>query len=711
MYLPVFLVWDETLPTAFADSVKNRLRHLNESFVPALGVNVYVHVGHLTSDGGLADGRRYKGNGFPFDVLRSGDEVRANLSFELANLPISRVTKMWDADEGNSDSLPPLVLLFVNRPLGDVYFPEKSVLNLLGHETKPRLAVLAASSAGAWALPKEVIDRKEVVAFSVSDDESVLAESIDKIQRFIEGKVNERRGQVPTPTVPSSAQTPPASTSPSPPPPPPSSVPRPVISLVTDPPASTAQKGAAPPARPSIEFASSQDSSGVPNGSGVASKPAPQQAPSVSSSPSPSAPSKSSEPESRPDPAASSAAEISNDDRRGIVARLLGRKKQETTNDPASHEPNPGAAGAGENEAPAEPESIEHDSIESTWPAEETTADGQVVIDHSSSLNAKPWYAPKWKKLPERGPSRDLEVDLGSLGNLRVIAGSTRGTKHQYYGEENQDSFFIARTGNSRYVVIAVSDGVGSAEYSAYGSRFLSNFVAGTVAFELGDQVEATSEDIKRLVLKTISDASDRVQQWRPGDLYAPAIEPTPENKNLVSATLCVVVVPVEARGDGTRDIVLACVGDSPCYTLNKDVWTLQSVSTKEGALLEHGTYALPTEIGKEPLVDSFVFSMMPSDVLVLMTDGIGTSLASGDTPVGRWLAPRLYGPQLMTDLIHTLDFVQTLTADRQGEDDDRTLAVVFDFEGLQQASVPPEEESPASSEGAASVEASAGDH
>jgi hypothetical protein len=32
-------------------------------------------------------------------------------------------------------------------------------------------------------------------------------------------------------------------------------------------------------------------------------------------------------------------------------------------------------------------------------------------------------------------------------------------------------------------------------------------------------------------------------------------------------------------------------------------------------------------------------------------------------------------------------DFIQTLTADRQGEDDDRTLAVVYELEGIQKRS------------------------
>ena len=60
---------------------------------------------------------------------------------------------------------------------------------------------------------------------------------------------------------------------------------------------------------------------------------------------------------------------------------------------------------------------------------------------------------------------------------------------------------------------------------------------------------------------------------------------------------------------------------------------------------------------------------------LVLMTDGIGTSLASGRTPVGQWLGERLTNPQLTTDFLNTISF------DRLGEDDDRTLVVLYDLD------------------------------
>ena len=60
---------------------------------------------------------------------------------------------------------------------------------------------------------------------------------------------------------------------------------------------------------------------------------------------------------------------------------------------------------------------------------------------------------------------------------------------------------------------------------------------------------------------------------------------------------------------------------------------------------------------------------------LVLMTDGIGTALASGRTPLGQWLGERLSKPQLAADFLATVSF------DRLAEDDDRTLVVLYDID------------------------------
>jgi serine/threonine protein phosphatase PrpC len=684
MYLPIFLVWDETIPQSFAESVKTQLGRLIQDFLPSQNLEAYIHATYLARDGSPSTGKHYKSNEFPFtELISSQVATSAGLSFDLANLPIARVKQIITADEGKTDSLPPIVFLLVNRQLTDVYFPDRAVRNLLDHDSQPRLAIIGTSAENAWKLPVELLENKKVLAYSNSINESDIQSSLQKIERFIEGKLSERRG---SPAVDAKSATVSQDSQPASQPPvlPPTEPERPVISIASDTTKKGPQNEPAVVSRPSIDISGggkvttthSESSSSANKSSQPATAPQPPVAPSVT----PPIPEKWDPPLTKPE-------KMSRKQKKKQRQEERERRKGSASMDV------PSATSAGSPEksnhvsgATPDVDITDFPHVPSSWPSEETTDDGQIVIDHSSSLNARPWYSPKWKKLPARGPSRDLELDLGSLGDLRVIAGSTRGTKHQFYGDENQDSFYVARTKDSNFLVVAVADGVGSAEYSAYGSRFVTHFVAHSLATELNENAEISTDGIQQLICRLVSEASDRMQQWHPGDLYAPPMEPTVDNKNIVSSTLCVVVVPVVAAENGNRPIVLACVGDSPCYTLNNKHWTIQSLATKEGELLEHGTYALPVAVGAAPLIDVFAFEMKSSDVLVLMTDGIGTSLANGDTPVGRWLAPRLYGPQLMTDFIHVLDYVQTLTADRQGEDDDRTLAVVYDFEGVQHA-------------------------
>jgi serine/threonine protein phosphatase PrpC len=687
MYLPIFLVWDETMPQSFAESVKSELRRISEDFLPSRNLEAYIHATYLASEGSHSTGKHYKSNEFPYTELISGQVAKsAGLSFDLANLPITRVKQTITADEGKTDSLPPIVLLLVNRQLTDVYFPDKAVRNLLDHDSQPRLAIIGTNTESAWKLPVELLENKKVLAYSNSTSETDIQASIQKVERFIEGKLSERRG---SPAIESNPARGPQDSQPvqQPSVQQPIQPTRPVISIAPETTKKSAQNEPAAVVRPSIDI------SGVGKAALTHSEP-PKSANEGSHSV--SLPRLSTTPSATPPPPIEEKWEppVKEPEKKSRKQKKKERKdlRRGRRIEPVSADL-PAVDSVAESEdldhtsgAVADVDIVGYSNLPSSWPSEETTEDGQIVIDHPSSLNARPWYSPKWKKLPARGPSRDLELDLGSLGDLRVIAGSTRGTKHQYYGEENQDSFYVARTKDSNFLVVAVADGVGSAEYSSYGSRFITHFVANSLARDLNENPEISTGAIQKLIRRFVTEASDRMQQWRPGDLYAPSIEPTEDNKNIVSSTLCLAIVPTIAAENGDRSIVLACVGDSPCYTLNNEGWTIQSFATKEGELLEHGTHALPAALGATPLMDIISFEMKSSDVLVLMTDGIGTSLANGDTPVGRWLAPRLYGPQLMTDFIHVLDYVQTLTADRQGEDDDRTLMVVYDFEGVQLA-------------------------
>ena len=77
-------------------------------------------------------------------------------------------------------------------------------------------------------------------------------------------------------------------------------------------------------------------------------------------------------------------------------------------------------------------------------------------------------------------------------------------------------------------------------------------------------------------------------------------------------------------------------------------------------------------ELGRVFELEIHEFVMGHRAQLVLMTDGVGTSLASGRTQVGQWLGERLSHPQLAADFFHTISF------DRQGEDDAGCFGALF---------------------------------
>jgi hypothetical protein len=96
---------------------------------------------------------------------------------------------------------------------------------------------------------------------------------------------------------------------------------------------------------------------------------------------------------------------------------------------------------------------------------------------------------------------------------------------------------------------------------------------------------------------------------------------------------------------------------------------------TKDGEVVDQATSALPSEVGAPVELEFHEFMMGHRAQLVLMTDGIGTALASGRTPLGQWLGERFSKPQLAADFLATVSF------DRLAEDDDRTLVVLYDID------------------------------
>ena len=666
MYAPVFLVWDTTLKKPHSDLASERIKSIITSLLPSVNLKPFVHVTYLTGDGDATADHLYKSDEFLSLALNTDMPASALLEFNLSDLPISAVKAEIEQDEFvdelMAEKFPPIVILVLNRQIADTSLADAAIKALIEHEEQPRIAIFGTATEFEWPLVDETKFSKKLLVNAFTSVVDEFSAAFEMVKPFVHNKVKEiadraltsSKGPDNPPVVEDELK-------------PKDSV-RPVISISSTSPGGSDVVAPMEVQRPTISLTGRNEAAPIKTTSAD-----PVMVGDVWG-------------EESPNPPAISKPMTNKEKRlqRGLEDDI---QKWQKEIDKLNRKISTAEITLGRG-MPASPKEMNQGSertnevtSEEISPVDQITADGQIVIDLPSSMGMRPWYSPNWKKLPHRGPSRDLEVDLGSLGSLCVIAGSTRGTKHQYYGQENQDAFHIAQTKDSKYLIVAVADGVGAQEYSSYGSRFVSHYVSEEIADLLDDTISIESGDLHQLLRLTIGRASDRMQQWRPDDLYAPTKEPTHENKNIVSSTLCVAVVPVEANSDGNRMITIACVGDSPCYTLNGLDWNLRSGVTKDGEFLEHGTDALPCASGDEPFIEYFGFNMSRSEVLVLMTDGIGTMLGSGNTAVGKWLAPRLCGPQLMTD------FIQTLTADRQGEDDDRTLAVIYELEGIQKRS------------------------
>jgi hypothetical protein len=460
--VPVFLFWDETIKDGFAAVIKEKIKtQIFEDFVQ-LGLEFHFAIFIIDRSGEVLIQKRKFGK---FDVdsfewnLDSG-MVPSNGSIK-ADL-VQTFKRELESQNHLAGSIRPLVLVVSNRQARTNIDVTKTIENLFNHDSKPRIAVLGTGPTHVWSysVDKDLTRRKEFVTNLVSSDSADIDASFAKITNWLLEKSTEtpatKDGNSPV------VQARPTITPASSPPPMNSSQP------TTPPPAPQVPENK-PLKRPSINFGDEPMASAAPK---------PQVAPTEPKKVEPAEVVHPSPPffaESKPEYPAKESTE------------LIQKVPEKKPDDSAGFKfPRIWPFGGSDKNVKPDREVVSHaEPIPSSVPEFPTlaelvdidlphAADGQLITDQASSLNAKPWYSPNWKKLPNNGPSRDLELTAGSIGDLRLMAGSTRGTKHQFYSDENEDSFHVAQTKSGSHIVIAVADGVSSAKYSSYGSRVLS---------------------------------------------------------------------------------------------------------------------------------------------------------------------------------------------------------------------------------------------
>ncbi|SVD45318.1 uncharacterized protein METZ01_LOCUS398172, partial [marine metagenome] len=268
------------------------------------------------------------------------------------------------------------------------------------------------------------------------------------------------------------------------------------------------------------------------------------------------------------------------------------------------------------------------------------------TIGKGSSFAKKDWWTSGWWLLDKQGHSNDITCDLGTVGDLAVAAASVRGENHRYDGTRCEDSFYLA-TGSTenedQFLVAVIGDGIGSAEFSAYGSSRATDLFATKLAAQLSGSEGLESEVVDAAATQLLTDVRKAVKSWTANDYLAPKESPDDVDPSALETTLSFAVIPAQVNSDeDSRPFYWGVVGDSPILKLSDEGWKKVSAGV-DGEVLDSATEALHSATG----VVMGSGRIANDEVLVLVSDGVGNFLTSANETlaVGRELARRWLRP------------------------------------------------------------------
>lgn len=257
----------------------------------------------------------------------------------------------------------------------------------------------------------------------------------------------------------------------------------------------------------------------------------------------------------------------------------------------------------------------------------------------------------------------------GSTGSeLELRAASIRGLSHQYYGTVRQDEFAYLVTGNGRWLVLAVADGLSSARYSHRAAEIVCADGCRRVARQLAER-DLAELDWQALFTglgdTVVARASEEL------DLVDPPVEAVAEQMAATALFAVVDLVPTDTGGHRAHVMSL---GDTSAWLLRPDrpvPWEpLQAVKNAGGAVASSATAAVPAV--PRTVGPPVVTELCPGDALVLMSDGVGDPLGGGTGEVGAFLA------DAWRAVPEPLTFAAQVGFRRRSYDDDRTVLAVW---------------------------------
>ncbi len=312
-----------------------------------------------------------------------------------------------------------------------------------------------------------------------------------------------------------------------------------------------------------------------------------------------------------------------------------------------------------------------------TGVSQEVASYGQVSIDtqvQTEWLSSSPIvigdptheFEPKpISKALESGNYRpDTVLDAWSTKHFAIRAASVRGAKHRYAGLPRQDDLAIKLKTDNDAVIIAVADGVSSASHSHLAATVVTRYVTQWLYQCNGE----TYHDIDWNTLMShasnaLVNQAHQIQQSAGNNLS--------DIRAIVATTIvCAVVYPSISKD--CLCVNLASVGDSGAYILDENSIKPICGGKKSDDILfvENITSCLPDNCC---VPDTIQFEILPGQLLLLATDGIGDAL--GD---GTGLVSDTFSTIFRSRIPSIIEFAHLTDFSRKSFIDDRSLVALW---------------------------------
>jgi hypothetical protein len=264
----------------------------------------------------------------------------------------------------------------------------------------------------------------------------------------------------------------------------------------------------------------------------------------------------------------------------------------------------------------------------------------------------------------------DTQLDGGTAGDLIVRAASSRGIAHRHDRTPRQDDYAICAT--DRWLVVAVADGVSAGSLSHQAATLACRVAAAAVR----DDLQAAGAPAAVRWDEMLSSVARRIVAH--GRRVLTTDEREAENitakdvAGIMATTLAIATIGIEPAQQGNYRGAVVALGDTSAFLLdNGSGWAPVTAVKNEGATIaSSATLALPyiPTAGVSPIP----IEISGGSALMLMSDGVGDPLGSGDGPVGRHLAG------LWAEPPDPLTFAAQVSFARKSFDDDRTVVGIW---------------------------------